>query len=488
MATSPKSNAPFFVISLAGHNSSPIIPNAFFATHIEGKNELTKLKLTSDACDTTWQVKLNGRRFADGWEDFSNAHCLRNDDVLLFREDGEMIFHVTPSGRSFSKIHYISSSSDDSEADETDDDDTDDDDDDDSEDDDGDDHGDETWDKVSDLRTRIKAESSSTENSCILGVTSSNLRLNRVALTKSFTKANGLHKSWCEINVINQSGKSWVMGLRHNKGTGQDYMRGGWRSFCRANKLKTGSFYRFELLRTGTSPALKLCSDNTSQRKCSKAKVSTNLNREGGERSSMNRSKFMTVTLKPYMLKSRQLHFQNSFARENGIKKGGKVNLVDKDGGRWPSCVASGYVNGGFYLAKGWVGCCKASGINTGDTFTLQFVREKGKTPMLQFVSKAKTKINSGTRFQKKARVSVEGEPSHRTHASHKSTVGTNNVECKQPLETISHQVRQGIVNVLADVRRFRSELEIKKQNLEAVLEEFDALGEKVSEINKFFK
>lgn len=170
-------------------------------------------------------------------------------------------------------------------------------------------------------------------------------------------------------------------------------------------------------------------------------------------------------------------HFQNSFARENGIKKGGKVNLVDKDGGRWPSCVASGYVNGGFYLAKGWVGCCKASGINTGDTFTLQFVREKGKTPMLQFVSKAKTKINSGTRFQKKARVSVEGEPSHRTHASHKSTVGTNNVECKQPLETISHQVRQGIVNVLADVRRFRSELEIKKQNLEAVLEEFDALG-----------
>ena len=170
-------------------------------------------------------------------------------------------------------------------------------------------------------------------------------------------------------------------------------------------------------------------------------------------------------------------HFQNSFARENGIKKGGKVNLVDKDGGRWPSCVASGYVNGGFYLAKGWVGCFKASGINTGETFTLKFVREKGKTPMLQFVSKAKTKMNSGTRFQKKARVSVEGEPSHRTHASHKSTVDTNNVECKQPLETISHQVRQGIVNVLADVRRFRSELEIKKQNLEAVLEEFDALG-----------
>lgn len=117
------------------------------------------------------------------------------------------------------------------------------------------------------------------------------------ALAKSFTKANGLHKSWCEINVINQSGKSWVMGLRHNKGTGQDFMRGGWRSFCRANKLKTGSFYRFELVLTRTRPTLKLCS---------KAKVSAKPNR-AGQRSSMNRSRFMTVTLKAYMLKSRQL-------------------------------------------------------------------------------------------------------------------------------------------------------------------------------------
>ncbi|KAF2586612.1 hypothetical protein F2Q70_00034141 [Brassica cretica] len=196
----------------------------------------------------------------------------------------------------------------------------------------------------------------------------------------------------------------------------------------------------------------------------------------------------MTVTLKAYMLKSRQLHFRNSFARENGIKKGGKINLVDKNGGTWPSCVASGYVNGGFYLAKGWISFCKASGITTGETFTLKFVREKGKTPMLQFCSKAKTKVNTETRFQKKASVSVEGEPSRRTHASHKPTVDSQNLECKQPLETIYHQVRQSMMNVLADVRRFGSELEIKEQNLEAVLEEIDLLGEKVSEINKLFK
>ncbi|KAF3599633.1 hypothetical protein F2Q69_00033062 [Brassica cretica] len=183
-----------------------IIPDAFFTTHLDGNNELTKLKLTSDACDTTWQVKLNGRRFADGWENFSNAHCLRNDDVLLFREDGEMIFH---------------------------------------------------------------------------------------ALAKSFTKANGLHKSWCEINVINQSGKSWVT----TKGLVRILCVVAGEVSAVANKLKTGSFYRFELVLTRTRPTLKLCS---------KAKVSAKPNR-AGQRSSMNRSRFMTVTLKAYMLKSRQL-------------------------------------------------------------------------------------------------------------------------------------------------------------------------------------
>ncbi|KAL0872833.1 hypothetical protein Bca101_022538 [Brassica carinata] len=418
---SPKSNAPFFVVSLGSHNSNPIVPDAFLATHLEeGKNESTTLTLTSDACDRTWRVKLNGRKFADGWEDFSAAHCLRDDDVLVFRDDGHMIFHVTPSGRRFFQIHYISSSSDD------------------------DDGYDETWDKVSDLRTRLKTESSSSKSSCVLGVTSSNLRLNRVSLAKSFRIANGLHKTWCEIDVMNQSGKSWVMGLRHNKGTSQDFIRGGWTSFCRENELKTGSFYRFELVRTGTRPALKLCSDiNTPQRNCSKAKVSA------------KPSKFMKVTLKPYMLKN----LRSSFARENGIKKGGMVTLVDKNGGTWPSHVASANVHGG------------------GETFTLKFVREKGRTPMLQLCSRAKTMVKTETRFQKKAKVSAQGGPSRRTQASHKSTVDPESLQRKQPLETVTHRVRQSIVNVLADVRRFRSELEIEEQKLEAVLEEIDVLG-----------
>lgn len=68
------------------------------------------------------------------------------------------------------------------------------------------------------------------------------------------------------------------------------------------------------------------------------------------------------------------------------------ITLVDKNGGVWPSHVASENVQGWVYLAKGWMGFCKASGITTGETFTLKFVREKGKTPMLQFFSNSKAK------------------------------------------------------------------------------------------------
>ena len=86
------------------------------------------------------------------------------------------------------------------------------------------------------------------------------------------------------------------------------------------------------------------------------------------------------------------------------------------------------------------------------------------------------------TRVQKKARVSVEGGSSRRTRASNKLSVGPENLQHKKPLEpcSISDQVskvRQSIVHTLTDVRQFRSELEIKEQNLETSLLEIDALG-----------
>lgn len=89
-----------------------MIPDSFVSNHLKGNIQSTKLKLTSDASDRTWEVELDGQRFARGWKHFSDHHCVRSDDVLSFRHDGDMVFHVTPFGRRFTQqIQFISSTS-----------------------------------------------------------------------------------------------------------------------------------------------------------------------------------------------------------------------------------------------------------------------------------------------------------------------------------------------------------------------------------------
>lgn len=132
-----------------------MIPAEFFATHVEGKSQSTKLKLTSDASDKTWEVNLDGRRLARGWEDFSIVHALRDDDVLIFKYNGDMTFHITASGRSFCKLQCISSDEDD------------------------------TWDEYSNSKKKLRteAESSSKNSYLVAHVTSSNLSRDRLVST-----------------------------------------------------------------------------------------------------------------------------------------------------------------------------------------------------------------------------------------------------------------------------------------------------------------
>ena len=78
-------------------------------------------------------------------------------------------------------------------------------------------------------------------------------------LPRSFVRANGLEKRCGDIVLMNEKCKSWTLALKQEL-CGNTYIRRGWRSFCTANGLKTGSLYSFKLIKRGRSPVLRLSS------------------------------------------------------------------------------------------------------------------------------------------------------------------------------------------------------------------------------------
>ncbi|KAG2244277.1 hypothetical protein Bca52824_093874 [Brassica carinata] len=597
----------FFQPILSGSKSHLNIPVKFFSEHIEGKHEGKTVTLRSDALGKTWKVKMEGQRLTRGWKEFVEAHVLGVGDIVIFRHERDLLFHVTALGPNCCEIQYTPSGSrrqeDEEESDElerpakevekdltkivkltptsisfeT-----------------GRQHLPASFTKANGLikpgkiilvdrkrsewvmelkvekikgsmymymyitsrngwrtfcgvngvkagesltlelvrggaipmlkfcskvndddenaaseeelypnktlskkRARTETEPSSENTYLVAHVTPSNLRRNHMYLSSKFARSNGLNNRQCEIDLRNEHGKSWTLDLRHNKTTGQSFVRNGWRSFCRANGIKAESFCRFKFVQNGTRPVLQLCpnteADEVESEDCS-------------EPASMNQNRTVALQLKPYMFKAGTLRIPASFGRANGIKEAGTVTIVNRDGVEWKLRLGNMKGSELFYI-RGLKDCFVANGIEkVGDSFTLEGIRG-GANPILKISSKeasfdrrqqrliqaSRVEKEKETRVQKKARVSAEGGPSsHRTRASNRSSAGPNNLQGKQPLQpcSISDQVakvKQSVVDALTDVRQFRSQLEIKENNLESSLLEIDVLGEKIMGISKLF-
>ncbi|KAJ4899107.1 putative B3 domain-containing protein REM4 [Raphanus sativus] len=308
-------------------------------------------------------------------------------------------------------------------------------------------------------------------------------------LPSKFARSNGLNNRQCEIDLRNEHGKSWTLDLRHNKTTGQSFVRNGWTSFCKLNGIKAESFCRFKLVQNGTKPALQLC-PNT--------EVGEIESEDCSDPASMNQNRTVALQLKPYMFKSGRLRVPAPFGRANGIKEVGNITIVNKDGVEWKLHLCHMKGSELFYI-RGLRDCFVANGIKkVGDSFTLEAIRgganpilkisskeasfDGSKTPQPRMIQVSRAEEEKETGVQKKARVSAEGEPSHRTRASKRSSAAPKTLQGKQPLQpcSISDQVtkvKQSVVDALTDVRQFRSELEIKERNLEAALLEIDVLG-----------
>ncbi|KAG5378946.1 hypothetical protein IGI04_026788 [Brassica rapa subsp. trilocularis] len=329
-----KIGQPFVLELIWEDEASPTIPVAFFLKHVQGRNDHIKIaKLTTDASDKTWTVKMDALKLTHGWEDFALAHDLRVGDMIVFRHEGELVFHVTTMGPSCCEIQYTHN--------------------------------------INHNHTNNIIESSSSDNSLFVAkVSASNLRLDRLYLPMSFARTNGLDKmSGEEIILLNGEGRSWSFKLKHDKSDMHTFIRPGWRRFCAENGMSHGH-YTLKLVRNSGPPVIKLCGQVHNRPKPVPVV------------SSLHHSCFVgSVTSNS--LKTDKLYLGKKFVIENGLDRGcSEMVLKNEWGGRWSLALRfyeSAYQT---YLGPGWRTFCQVNEIKVGDSFKFKLVGT-GDNPVL---------------------------------------------------------------------------------------------------------
>ena len=51
-------------------------------------------------------MKREDQNLTHGWRDFVESHDFRVGDILIFRHDGDLLFHVTALGPSCCELEY----------------------------------------------------------------------------------------------------------------------------------------------------------------------------------------------------------------------------------------------------------------------------------------------------------------------------------------------------------------------------------------------
>ncbi|XP_048596455.1 B3 domain-containing protein REM17 [Brassica napus] len=357
-------NPHFFQPLLPGFHTYLNIPVAFFSKHVEGSNDHIKTaKLRTDASAKTWLVEMDGLKLTDGWEDFAVAHDLRIGDIIIFRHEGKMVFHVTAFGPSLCEFQYTSASShnindvsDDDHTNKT-----------------------VTGNSSGEKRKRVKKnprtkeESSSDHSHFVAHVTPSSLSCDRLYVPKGFAMSNGLdNMSGKEIVLLNEEGKSWNLNITYNESGMHTFVRPGWRRFCAENGISQGHHCTFELVPKSAPPVLRL----------SRAEHVP----KPAPESSLHHS-YYVGSVSSNSLRIDKLYLQMKFVTANGMKKGfSEIILKNEWGGRWSVRLRHYASSNHTYLGPGWKTFCQVNGIKAGDPFMFKLV-ETGDKPVLLLCS-----------------------------------------------------------------------------------------------------
>ncbi|CAB80784.1 AT4g00260 [Arabidopsis thaliana] len=322
------------------------IPVAFFLKYIEGRYEQKTAKLRSDASKRTWEVKIDGQRLTDGWKEFAVSHDLRIGDIVVFRQESDLAFHVTLLGPSCCGIQYGSCS--------------------------------------------VEKNNLGDGELCSVSGSSRNVRFPR-----GFVRDNGVVGSG-EIVLMNEKGRSWNFNLRQKPSNGTVYVRGGWVSFCDANGLKAGDNYTFKLIKRAGTLVLRLLpnepkeeanevslpeepesdAERNLEKIQRKEKVKKNVTREA-ESSSQDPSCFV-ANVSPSSLRYDTLYLPKRFMRENGVdKRCGEMILINEKGKSWTLDLKVKKSSGTSLIKRGWRSFCSANGLRAGSIITLKLIKKR---------------------------------------------------------------------------------------------------------------
>ncbi|EOA18920.1 hypothetical protein CARUB_v10007553mg [Capsella rubella] len=329
-------NPHFFKVLLPGFDSNLNIPMKFFSAYIEGRYEGKTVELESDASEKSWKVEMEGRRLTFGWKEFASSHDLRIGDVIIFRHQGALLFHVACFGPSCCEIQYRQSCNDD--------------------------------DHLYDDQENLSKLSS------VHGI-------HILFFPKKFATSGALIKGSNNIVLMNEVAKKWRLILKFRESSRTFYMRDGWRSFCHENGLKPGDAVTFELESNNLkTPLLRFSTaefTSVSTKDCNKL---GKINKSGD---SQKVSSSSSVT-----------HLPKNFVKVNRMENLArrKITLLDKHGKDWAVTLVRERRNTQTRLGFGLKDFFKANGTKANESLVFELVWEDKTTlPLLRFCSNAKT-------------------------------------------------------------------------------------------------
>ncbi|GLT47974.1 hypothetical protein SLA2020_216210 [Shorea laevis] len=229
----------FFQPLLPGFHRELSIPVCFYKYYLDGhKCETAVLRSWGGR---TWPVRIQGRTFKDGWENFVRDHDLEVGYFLVFKlEEGNRVFDVMVFDTSTCQREYphfvtkITKEENQSLEEEED--------------------AKETA-RQSTKKRKVSAFKPEDNYFCLI-LRPYHFKRFRLLVPTQFARSSGLSNRAREVMILDKQGRSWTVNLWRRK-NGQVFISRGCKDLCIANGVKIGDSVKFELVKKGKRPEFK---------------------------------------------------------------------------------------------------------------------------------------------------------------------------------------------------------------------------------------